>query len=293
MKRIVTSILTVALSLTLLSSLASCGSREKTDLSGVQNISELSGATLGAQTGTFHLTALDQVDGITKKDYPDFTDLLNAVKSGAIDGYVAEEPTAYDVCAKDDTFAFIPLKNNDTGFTATDEETGIAVAFKKGSDMTAQVSEIISSVSRETREELMRQVVEINASPDTEYASDLVLTIPETDGSNGTLKVAMECAYAPYNWTQTTDANGAVSIANAGSALYANGYDVIFAKYIAATLGMNLEVYSYEWDSLIAAVQSGAVDAIAAGMSPTAERAEQVDFTDCYYNSNLVIIYKK
>ena len=238
-------------------------------------------------------TALDQVDGITKKDYPDFTDLLNAVKSGAIDGYVAEEPTAYDVCAKDDTLAFIPLKNNDTGFTATDEETGIAVAFKKGSDMTAQVSEIISSVSRETREELMRQVVEINASPDTEYASDLVLTIPETDGSNGTLKVAMECAYAPYNWTQTTDANGAVPIANAGSALYANGYDVIFAKYIAATLGMNLEVYSYEWDSLIAAVQSGAVDAIAAGMSPTAERAEQVDFTDCYYNSNLVIIYKK
>ena len=102
--------------------------------------------------------------------------------------------------------------------------------------MTAQVSEIISSVSRETREELMRQVVEINASPDTEYASDLVLTIPETDGSNGTLKVAMECAYAPYNWTQTTDANGAVPIANAGSALYANGYDVIFAKYIAATL---------------------------------------------------------
>ena len=92
---------------------------------------------------------------------------------------------------------------------------------------------------------------------------------------------------------QTTDANGAVPIANAGSALYANGYDVIFAKYIAASLGMNLEVYSYEWDSLIAAVQSGAVDAIAAGMSPTAERAEQVDFTDCYYNSNLVIIYKK
>ena len=70
-------------------------------------------------------------------------------------------------------------------------------------------------------------------------------------------------------------------------------YDVVVARYIAAKLGMTLEVYSYEWDSLIAAVQSGAVDAIAAGMSPTAERAEQVDFTDCYYNSNLVIIYKK
>lgn len=56
---------------------------------------------------------------------------------------------------------------------------------------------------------------------------------------------------------------------------------------------MALEVYSYEWDSLIAAVQSGAVDAIIAGMSPTEEREEQVDFTDCYYNSNLVVIIKK
>ena len=56
---------------------------------------------------------------------------------------------------------------------------------------------------------------------------------------------------------------------------------------------MSLEVYSYEWDSLIAAVQSGAVDAIIAGMSPTTEREEQVDFTDCYYNSNLVVIIKK
>ena len=60
-----------------------------------------------------------------------------------------------------------------------------------------------------------------------------------------------------------------------------------------AELGMALEVYSYVWDSLIPAVQSGAVDAIIAGMSPTAEREEQVDFTDCYYNSNLVVIIKK
>ena len=60
-----------------------------------------------------------------------------------------------------------------------------------------------------------------------------------------------------------------------------------------STLPPSSEVYSYEWDSLIAAVQSGAVDAIIAGMSPTAEREEQVDFTDCYYNSNLVVIIKK
>ena len=186
----------------------------------------------------------------------------------------------------------MPLLNNDTGFTATDAETGIAVAFKKGSDMVEVVNDIIDDISRETRQTLMQQIVEIGANPDTEYDGTLALQIDESNTANGTLRVAMECAYAPFNWTQTTDANGAVPISGQDN-LYANGYDVVIARYIAASLGMELEVYAYQWDSLIAAVQSGAVDAIAAGMSPTAERAQEVDFTDCYYNSNLVVIYKK
>ena len=56
---------------------------------------------------------------------------------------------------------------------------------------------------------------------------------------------------------------------------------------------MALEIHMVEWDSLIAGLDAGTYDGIIAGMSPTAEREEQVDFTDCYYNSNLVIIYKK
>ena len=232
------------------------------------------------------------MDGITKKDFADFTDLLNALKSGAIDGYVAEEPTALEVCGKDDTLTYLPFLNNSTGFTATDEETGIAVAFKTGSDMVAQVNTIIDGISTETRQALMAQIVALSASPDTQSSDAIVLASGNTDTSNGTLKIAMECAYAPFNWTQTTDANGAVPI-QGQDGMYANGYDVQVAKYIAAELGMALEVYSYVWDSLIPAVQSGAVDAIVAGMSPTAEREEQVDFTDCYYNSNLVVIIKK
>ena len=158
--------------------------------------------------------------------------------------------------------------------------------------MVETVNGILGEIPRETRQTLMQQMVEIGADPDTAYDGVLALQIDEGDTSNGTLRVAMECAYAPFNWTQTTDANGAVPISGQDN-LYANGYDVVIARYIAAALGMELEVYAYQWDSLIAAVQSGAVDAIAAGMSPTAERAKEVDFTDCYYNSNLVVIYKK
>lgn len=109
--------------------------------------------------------------------------------------------------------------------------------------------------------------------------------------SSGVIKVGMECAYAPFNWTQTDESNGAVKISNADG--YANGYDVQIAKQIADGLDVKLEIYVYEWDALIPSVESGALDCIIAGMSPTAERKETIDFTSNYYISNLVIIMNK
>lgn len=108
--------------------------------------------------------------------------------------------------------------------------------------------------------------------------------------SAGVLKVGMECAYAPFNWTQADDKDGAVKIANAEG--YANGYDVQIAKNIAKEIGVDLEIYAYEWDALIPAVESGKLDCIIAGMSPTDERKETIDFSSNYYISNLVIITK-
>lgn len=110
--------------------------------------------------------------------------------------------------------------------------------------------------------------------------------------SSNVLKVGMECNYAPYNWSQTDDSDGAVPIANVDN-MYTNGYDVQVALKIANAMGKELEIYAYEWDSLIPGVQSGKLDMIIAGMSPTAERREKIDFSDNYYSSNLVIVTKK
>lgn len=106
------------------------------------------------------------------------------------------------------------------------------------------------------------------------------------------LKVGMECGYQPYNWTQYDDSNGAVPIYGK-SGQYANGYDVMISKRIAESLGMELRVYAYEWDSLVPAVESGALDFIIAGMSPTDERKEKIDFSEPYYESNLVVVVRK
>ena len=286
------SIIAVICILATIFAFSSCGEkREKVDLSGAKTVADLSGATIAAQTGTFHLDALNALGNVNVKEYEDFAKLLVALKSGAIDGYVAEEPTALSVVAMDSTLDYIHLVNNETGFTATDADTGIAVAFKTGSDMVAKVNPVIAGISASTRSALMSQIVTMSADTDKALGENLALVSTNTNTSNGTLKIAMECNYAPFNWSQTTDVNGAVKIQ--GSSLYANGYDVQVAKYIAAELGMALEIYAVEWDSLIPGLQAGTYDGIIAGMSPTAEREEQVDFTDCYYNSNLVIIYKK
>ena len=103
-----------------------------------------------------------------------------------------------------------------------------------------------------------------------------------------TLRVAMECAYAPYNWTQSDDSNGAVPIS--GSSDYAYGYDVMMAKYICEQLGWNLEIVKSDWESIIPAIQSGTVDAGICGQSITADRLEMVDFSDPYYYATIVTV---
>ena len=107
---------------------------------------------------------------------------------------------------------------------------------------------------------------------------------------DGGFTVSMECAYAPYNWTQTDDANGAVPIKDSNE--YANGYDIMIAKKICEVNGWQLEVVRSDWDSLVPAVQAGTIDAAIAGQSMTADRAEQVDFAGPYFYATIVCVTK-
>ncbi|GHH99865.1 transporter substrate-binding domain-containing protein [Neobacillus kokaensis] len=104
-------------------------------------------------------------------------------------------------------------------------------------------------------------------------------------------RVGMEAGYAPFNWTQVDDSNGAVKIQ--GNAEYAGGYDVEIAKKIAEGLGKELVIVKTEWDGLVPALTSGKLDAIIAGMSPTDERKQTIDFSDNYYTSHFIMMVKK
>ena len=109
-----------------------------------------------------------------------------------------------------------------------------------------------------------------------------------SDSGRPVLRVAMECGYAPYNWTQPTDANGAVPIADSND--YAYGYDVMMAKLIAERLGYDLQIVKLDWDSLVPAVLSGTVDCAIAGQSITSDRLQMVDFTSPYYYASIICL---
>lgn len=113
-----------------------------------------------------------------------------------------------------------------------------------------------------------------------------------TGVEDGVLTVGMECIYAPYNWTQMDDSNGAVPIAN-NPGSYAYGYDVMIAQKICEANGWELEVMAIGWDGLVPALQAGQIDAVIAGQSMTEERMQEVDMAGPYFYASIVCVTQK
>ncbi|MDR0964633.1 MAG: transporter substrate-binding domain-containing protein [Clostridium sp.] len=109
------------------------------------------------------------------------------------------------------------------------------------------------------------------------------------------LRVGMECAYAPFNWTQTGKevANGDQAEPIYGTNEYAYGYDIMVAQMLAEEMGFTLEIHKVDWSSIILAMNAGDYDCIIAGMADSEERQQQVDFTSTYYIRNNVLVVRK
>ena len=83
-----------------------------------------------------------------------------------------------------------------------------------------------------------------------------------------TLRVGMECTYAPFNFR------------NADGKL--DGYDVDVAKGAAKIIGAELEFVCQKWDGMIPALLANKFDLIVASMSITETRMKKIDFSAPY-----------
>ncbi|MGN0656127.1 MAG: transporter substrate-binding domain-containing protein [Ruminiclostridium sp.] len=134
------------------------------------------------------------------------------------------------------------------------------------------------------------------SSTDTTAASTAPASSGEaTAAEKKVLRVGMECAYAPFNWTQVSPevSNGDTAIEIYGGGGYGYGYDVMVSKLIADELGMDLEIHKVEWDSIGVLMDAGEYDCIIAGMGRTSERMLSYSFTEPYYYRSNCIVVKK
>ena len=99
---------------------------------------------------------------------------------------------------------------------------------------------------------------------------------------SGKLVMGTSADYPPYEWHLVKDGKDTVV-----------GFDIDIAQAIADELGVELEVKDMDFDGLIPALSTGKIDMIIAGMNPTEERKQSVDFTDIYYTQKDVLVIRK
>ncbi|MFA6587036.1 MAG: transporter substrate-binding domain-containing protein [Bacilli bacterium] len=106
--------------------------------------------------------------------------------------------------------------------------------------------------------------------------------------SEDSIRIGMECDYAPFNWTEAKENENNLAISNADG--YADGYDIQVAKVIGEKLGKKVKIVKEKWESLVPDADSGLIDLVLAGMTNTEERAKTIDFSEEYYHSEVVLL---
>ena len=116
---------------------------------------DLKGAYITGQLNTFHYTVIDQIEGVNKAMAMEtFPAMIVALRSGAIDGYVAEEPGAVADTTANPDLTYIKFEDG-MGFATSEEDTSIAVGLAKGSDLLESINTILAGIDQETRLQMM------------------------------------------------------------------------------------------------------------------------------------------
>lgn len=225
---------------------------------------DLAGATIGVQLGTTgDLEASEyEKDGSTVERYSKGSEAVQALKAGQVDCVIIDSQPAQKFVENAEG-----LKILDDPFV----EEEYAICLKKGND---ELLEKINGALKELKEDGTVDSIMAN------YIGDAIGETPyespeDVDRSNGTLVMATNAEFEPYEYHEGDDIVG---------------IDVDIAQAICDKLGYELKIEDMEFDAILAAVQSGKADFGAAGMTVTEDRLESVDFTETYANASQVII---
>lgn len=237
---------------------------------GIESIDDLEGKVIGVQLGTTgDIYASDYEGdeaGTTIERYNKGNDAVMALKQGKIDCVIIDEQPAKAFVEKNDDLEIL-----DEDFAL--EEYAIAVS-KDNTELTEKINAALAELKEEgTIDAIISNYIGDDTKGKTPYESP-----EDTERSNGTLIMATNAAFEPYEYYSGEEVVG---------------IDADLAQAICDKLGMELQIEDMEFDSIITAVQSGKADIGVAGMTVTEERLKNIDFTDTYTTAKQVIIVKK
>lgn len=262
-------LLSVMLAMACVVSLTACGGADKKaeESAVIETKANLKDKVIGVQLGTTGdiEASSEEVGAKEVKRYNKGSEAVQALKAGQIDCVIIDSQPAKKFVEKNDD-----LKILDESFI----EEKYAISLKKGN---TELLDKMNAALKELQEEgtidaIMNNYIGEDAGK-TPYESPA-----DVDRSNGKLVMATNAEFEPYEYHE-------------GDAIV--GIDPDMAQAICDKLGYELEISDMEFDSILAAVQSGKADFGAAGMTVTEDRLENADFTDTYANASQVIIVKK
>lgn len=233
----------------------------------ISNIEDLKGSKIGVQIGTTGDVYASNYEkdgsGTIIERYNKGVDAVQALKLGKIDCVIIDEQPAKVFVEKKEN-----LKLLDEEFT----NEQYAICIDKSN---AELKERINGALAVLKENgTLSDIIE-NYTGDDEVKGTKPYKKKEIDRPNGTLRVATNAAFPPYE----SYVDGVMV-----------GIDIDVMQAVCDELGMTLKMEDMEFDSIILAVTSGKADVGCSGMTVTEDRLKNIDFTDSYTNAKQMVI---
>ena len=122
---------------------------------------------------------------------------------------------------------------------------------------------------------------ETTAAAASETTAAVAKTKLDEIKEKGVLVLGTSADYPPFEFHLEVDGKDTIV-----------GFDIDIAKKIASDIGVELEIIDMKFDGLLPALTAGKIDLIVAGMTPTDERKQSVDFSIVYYDSRQTMLVK-
>ncbi len=236
-----------------------CAKKNNVEIKGA---ADLEGKVIGVQEGTTGESYVKGVKDASCKSFKSGIDASLALVNGSLDAVVLDELPAKEIVKRNSKLMIVNDKFSSEEY---------AIAVKKGN--TELLNSINSTISRIKADGTYEKLVNIFMPADGEIKLPSKI---ETSGE--VLRMGTNAAFPPFEYVDSVEPVG---------------FDITISQMIAHDAGRKLVVADMSFDALIAALQSGSVDFVAAGMTATEERKQNVDFSEPYFSTNQVIIVRK